>query len=54
MRVELWGLGGGPNFQLPLRWSGIALLVIEGIVILSLIIYYFRRSNWRVRSEEIG
>lgn len=49
MRVELWGLGGGPNFQIPLRWSGIVLLAVEGIVILSLILFYYRRLNWRVR-----
>ncbi|HEY45250.1 MAG TPA: HAMP domain-containing protein [Anaerolineae bacterium] len=49
MRVELWGLGGGPNFQIPLRWSGIVILVVEGIVILSLILFHFRRINWRVK-----
>ena len=51
MRVELWGLAGGPNFEIPLRWSGIALLVVEGLAILSLILFYYRRLDGRERSR---
>jgi PAS domain S-box-containing protein len=51
MRVELWGMGGGPNFDFPLRWSGIALLIIEVLVILSLIFFYYRRVNGRERGR---